>query len=276
MPVLLAFILGSMLIPSGCQEVVELELPEGETRLVVDGTFSNLAGQQQILLSYTSPYFEEARPPAASGAQLIISDQNGIQDSLLEYPGSSGIYYTEKPGQIGNTYTLDIYLDDGRHYRSVPELLYEVSPIDSMYFRENLALHEEDEGYLILLDSKDPVGIKNFYRWKHFVDGVAQNEPFDLVIGFDEFTDGNSFIGFQINLNPVQLGDSVRAEQWSISESYYDYLFTLRQQTAFIGGLFDPPPASIKGNVVNVDDSDDYALGYFNVSAISAIEGVVE
>lgn len=264
-----------IILTTSCQEVVDLDLPEGKTRLVVDGGISNLPGKSHIKLTYTAPYFDDNEAPVVSDAMLILSDNFGMRDTLTESPANSGIYSSEQTGQLGHVYTLDIYLADGKHYRSAPELLYESPPLDSIYFDENLAFSEEDKGYNIFLDTKDPPEVENFYRWKHFVNGIPQNEPLDLVLGFDEFIDGNALIGIQINLNPVQLGDTVRAEQWAISQSYYDYLFTLQQQTAFIGGLFDPPPAPIKGNVYNVDDPEDYALGYFHVSGLSWIEGIV-
>lgn len=272
---LLLWLLTAFLAFSACEEVIELDLPEGPRRLVVEGAITNQPGPQSVKLTYTSAYFDDQPAPVATGALVVIQDQEGTRDTLQEVPAGSGTYQTDRTGQWGHTYVLEISLPNGQQFRSEPELLQEVLPIDSMYFDENIAFTEEDEGYNILLDTRDPAGVANYYRWRQTVNGEPWQEPLDIAIGFDDFADGRELTGIQVNLRPVQLGDTVRIEQMAITRRYYDYLFTLQQQTAFVGGIFDPPPAPIKGNVLQLGAPEAPALGYFFAAGVSEIEGVV-
>ncbi|RMG30853.1 MAG: DUF4249 domain-containing protein [Bacteroidetes bacterium] len=270
----LPLLLGATFLFMACEQVVQLDLPTAAPRLVVDGLYTNQPGQQRVRLSYTAPYFTQEAEPPVRGALVVVSELGGKQDTLAET--ERGIYRSEKTAILAGVYVLHIFLPDGKHYRSQPEMLYEVPPIDSLYFRENVALNEQDKGYNIFIDTKDPAGVENYYRWKRYVNGQYQNEPLDIIIGFDEYADGKDWLGIQINLNAVQKGDSILVEQLSISKAFYDYLFTLQQQTAFVGGIFDPPPASVKGNMVNVDDVNEQVLGFFRVAAVAQKRAVVE
>ena len=133
----------------------------------------------------------------------------------------------------------------------------------------------EDEGYYVSIDTEEPAGTGDYYRWKQYVNGEYLNEPFDLLFASDEFVDGNPITGFEVS-EALELGDHYRIEQLSISKAAYEFFFQLQTQTAFIGGLFDSPPAALVGNIVNLDPDGKKALGYFGVSAMSAKELVVE
>ena len=111
---------------------------------------------------------------------------------------------------------------------------------------------------------------------KQYVNDEYLKEPFDLLYASDEFVDGNPILAFEVNTDPLELGDHYRIQQSSISEEAYEFFFQLQNQTAFIGSLFDSPPAALNGNIVNLDPSGKKALGYFGVSAVSEKELVVE
>lgn len=262
---------------SACEEVVDLDLPQGETRLVVEGRITDQPGVNEVKLSTTLPYFDSNADPAVSNATVLLSDDQGRLDTLKENPAGSGRYPIETPGQIGYTYVIDILTPEGKRYRSEPERLMAVAAIDSIYYRLDPATDpDEEDEYDVLLNARETPGEPNFYRWRIAVNGVYRQKPFDLFYANDDFLDGNDVIGFQVNFDPVFAGDSIRVDQWSISEAYFDYLDLVWQQTAIIGGIFDPPPAPIKGNIYSPDDRTIPAYGFFNASAIRSIAGVVE
>src|SRR5690606_12658376 len=149
---------------------------------------------------------------------------------------------------------------EGQAYQSNKELLEEVPPIDTIYAEfEEASLFNEDDGYFVSLSFSDPEGVKNFYRWRYYINGEKQSKPDDIAILLDEYFEGdkNLPVTFGYALLP---GDTARAEQLSINEGAYDFLSLIAEQTADVGGPLDTPPAPIKGNVVNVENSNDYAL----------------
>jgi hypothetical protein len=52
-------------------------------------------------------------------------------------------------------------------------------------------------------------------------------------------------------------------KQYSISSGAYRFLRLIKQQAEISGSIFDPPPATIRGNLINLDNPDVTVLGYF-------------
>jgi hypothetical protein len=186
------------------------------------------------------------------------------------------VYVTNYQGVVGKTYHIYIQTVSGEEYESNPELLKFVSTIAAVHaeFREETSF--EDEGYYVSIDTEEPLGVGDFYRWKQYVNDTLLNEPFDLLYASDEFVDGNPIIDFDVTTKPLSLGDSYRIQQLSISREAFEFFTQLQTQTAFVGSLFDSPPAALQGNMVSVNSTDKNVLGYFGVSAVSEIGMVVE
>ena len=260
-----------------CEEVVDLKVPETSPQLVVDGSISNRTGLHTVKLSWSTAYFEETDPPAIEDAEVILHDDQGRQEILQHEPG--GRYVTETPGVIGNTYWITIRLTDGRAYQSLPEELHPVAPVLGVKVIREDEDEEPDEegkvGYSVLLDADEPGEEVNFYRWKIYVNDTLESKADDLSFARDDFVN-EEVRDVEIFADLMRQGDRVRVEQLSITERYYDFLTVLFQQTVFVGGLFDPPPAPIVGNVVNSKDENVRALGYFYASAIEEGETVIE
>lgn len=259
---------------SSCQDVIDLEVPDGEVLLVVDGWITDQEGEKQVLLSTTANYFDNTITPKVENAIVVLFDENGPIDTLVE--ADPGRYVTEYQGVVGKTYHIYIQTDSGEEYESNPELLKFVSAIADIHteFREETAF--EDEGYYVSIDTEEPIGVGDFYRWKQYVNDTLLNEPFDLLYASDEFVDGNPIINFDVTTKPLSFGDNYRVQQLSISKEAFDFFTQLETQTAFVGSLFDSPPAALQGNMVSVNSTDKKVLGYFGASAVSEIGMVIE
>ena len=55
----------------------------------------------------------------------------------------------------------------------------------------------------------------------------------------------------------------IDVKQLGISQDAYRFLRLVQQQTETSGSIFDPPPATIRGNVVSLDNPEEVVLGYF-------------
>ncbi|MFN3489920.1 MAG: DUF4249 family protein, partial [Emticicia sp.] len=58
-------------------------------------------------------------------------------------------------------------------------------------------------------------------------------------------------------------------QQMSLSPNAFRYFKLIQDQSINTGTLADTPPAPIKSNVYNKDDSGELILGYFSVSSVS-------
>lgn len=59
----------------------------------------------------------------------------------------------------------------------------------------------------------------------------------------------------------------VDLRQISISPEAFRFLRLVKQQTEISGSVFDPPPANIRSNMINLEDPDEVVLGYFIAGA---------
>ena len=53
-------------------------------------------------------------------------------------------------------------------------------------------------------------------------------------------------------------------QQTSLTEDAYRFWDQLQKTTQNLGGLFDPLPSQVKGNIVNENNSEEIVLGYFS------------
>ena len=124
-----------------CEEVIDLEVPNSEPRLVIEASINwfegTLGNEQEIKLSLTAPYFNSDIPPA-NGAQVSIINPDGSVIEFFEV-NQTGRYVTGQFNpQLGATYILQItYL--GEVYEAT-EVMQSVTPIDYV-------LHEQSGGF---------------------------------------------------------------------------------------------------------------------------------
>ncbi|NEN25214.1 DUF4249 domain-containing protein [Cryomorpha ignava] len=255
---------------TSCEDKIDLDLPDGETFLVVEGWITNEDIPQTVKLTYTSPYFEDAAPPVVTGANVLLRDSEGNENELLEF--QPGVYQFDEAGIIGRSYQLYIILPEGDIYESAFELLREPVPIDSIYWQlsdkePNLDDDENpDDIYDVLINTYEPEGLGDHYQWRSFLNGVEAREPFDIFTTSDQLVDGGPIPQFNVTEKLYSTPDTVVIVQERISKAAYEFLTLLQNQTAFVGSPFDTPPVPIEGNVRNLSDPKRIALGFFGAA----------
>ncbi|CAN5778567.1 hypothetical protein BH24BAC1_BH24BAC1_02810 [soil metagenome] len=256
-----------------CDDPVELDLPEGQPLMVVDGWINNQSVPDTIKLSTTAGYFNNGPLPVVTGAEVSITGSDNSEDVLTEV--APGRYVSNTLlGKIGHAYTLHIK-HGGEEYRAVSESK-RVPPIDSVkaVYREKSAFY--DEGYYVHYFGPELPGKGDFYRFKLYRNDTLLNKPQDLTFVDDKLVDGNYIGNIELHEEPFKSGDRVRVETLSITEDAY-YFFNEAVSQMFNGGLFARPVVNIRTNVQNVNPaSPRKAVGYFGASAISALEVVCE
>ncbi|WKN43148.1 DUF4249 domain-containing protein [Tunicatimonas pelagia] len=260
--------LATFILLSACEDVIEIDAPVTDARLVVEGWVYDDRDTQTILLSRSSPYFNSETPPSETGAQVAVTTQTGETFSYTET--EAGVYLSSFQGTIGGQYTLTIETSEGQQYQSSTQSLQSVPPIDSLYVLFEDEDEDEDEGFYPAWDFTDPEGEENYYRWRFFINDSLQNMAEDILVFSDEFTDGEEINGVEFVLERLlQEGDRLRIEQLSITEESQDFLNRIQQLTTGVGGLFDTPPDPVRGNISNTTDEQNYALGFFGASSVA-------
>jgi Domain of unknown function (DUF4249) len=261
-----------LVLLSSCEKVVELNFRTNRNRLVVNGLVIDKPGPYVISLRYTTPYTftsTEDGVKNVQGATVTIGDDLGNVYNLTE-AGQPGNYHTDSASflaEAGRSYHVNIKTPDGTQYTSIPEKLLPVTSIDSIYYTFD-PNYGEIGRYEIYIDMHDPVGKGNNYRWRYFVDRYLL---LDVDVDNDIFYDGKAIHGRKIGgWTSPQDSSVLRVEQMSLSKEAYLFWKNVRTEYDPQNNVpYDLPPAPLTGNVYNVNDPDEYALGYFGASGIS-------
>ena len=62
----------------------------------------------------------------------------------------------------------------------------------------------------------------------------------------------------------------VDLKQYAVSQDAYRFLRLVKQQAEISGSIFDPPPATIRGNMISLENPDEVVLGYFMAAGESS------
>jgi hypothetical protein len=268
-------------------------------RLVIEGLITNQPPPYKVSVTYTSSKRGARSATEATGvseAQVSISDNLGNTVNLIQ--GKPGEYLTADPsfvGVPGRSYTLSIRLSDGREYTSRPEKLLPVPDMDQLYYKVNDQLKDiERAGIYVYVDIQDPAETADYYRWlatgysmrpstgvccpwsrppescsKCYTQCWMRTDNLAANTFSDELVNGNR-IRQPVYISPIRMRGMhlVEVSQYSLTREAYRFWERYEEQRIRTGSILDPLPEPIEGNVYNVNDQNDIALGYFGASSV--------
>ena len=248
---------------NSCTEVINVDLNNVTPRIVIEGVITDQAGPYTVKISKTGNFFESNQFLPVSYASIIINDNNGNIDSLIEI--SPGKYQTSSiKGEVGNTYTLTVN-SDGKIYKSVSTMLTPTY-IDSLTYKYNPNTgpgQGKNGGYDLHCYFKDKPDIKDYCMLKLYINGQKDDSYF-LYTGkynINEYIDYNRF------RQRFKKNDTLKVELLNIEFSVYDYFSTLNDIMSSEGmrGIASTgTPANPNTNISNG------ALGYFAAYSVKA------
>jgi len=270
----LLFILSVLsLIWSSCQEVITVELPNQEPKLIVDALIRIDTTVSSTLVSVairqTSDFFGEVSPVSVDQITMSNLDNpgNNTDHVLDETEPGSGIYQqffsTEELAR--DRWFLQINYQ-GEFYVAESLMQYSV-PIDQLTIGDGSLFTEESTELLVRYT--DIGGREDYYLFDYGNDDFFASE--------DVFYDGQQFefsYFYDEQLNP---GDTLTVSIMGIDRDFFNYMNLLREQSEGGFGPFATPAVSVRGNLINatdinnndnynnVNDPDNYALGYFAI-----------
>lgn len=269
--VLLAFL--APLILMSCEDPIEVELETGSTLLVVDGWITDQPGPHKVILSTTSPYFDNNATPRKSGAEITITDDEGNIEVLNE--SQPGVYITGNDfrGVVGKKYYLHIQIRD--EFYEAETAINRPAQIDSLknIYKEKTIMAKE--GFYVQYNGPEATGVGDFYRFKIFKNDQLLNKPENLIVVQDRLSDGVYFKDVQFHSEPFNLSDRIRIETWSITEDAYYFYAEMRDQIQN-GGMFADPVANIRSNIKSDPENLVQAVGFFGGASVVGKGIVIE
>ena len=245
------YILCTLLLFSGCEEIIDINLNDAEPRVVIEANLSNLHSSQRIRVSRTVAFNEPFNSLPITDAMIVVYDGQG-EAAYFNHEGN-GVYTNDprydfelKPGR---TYSLAVQVDEELYESScyMPEYV----DIDSSGItRENIF---GDTYYFATFKFNDPVDVSNYYRYDISLNDV----DFRFASAFnDKFNDG-LYVSHQVSDLDADLepGDFISVRRYCIDEKVYNY-WNEYQST-------NPGSAAPANPTSNISNN---ALGYFSVS----------
>ncbi|MEM6764907.1 MAG: DUF4249 domain-containing protein [Bacteroidota bacterium] len=302
---------GLLLSLSGCIEAVELASSEIEAELVISGSISSGIATHQVEIFVSSP-FGDAVPDYVGGASVAVVDELGVSYPFTE--GETGRYSWKnenRPIAVGESFYLQIVLDDGREYRSAVERVPSSIPIQNAYFEiktdvitnelgfplENkfldvfvdIELPSREESSLLRWETervyvfqevdwpKPPCDPRRFPRTCYVFEGKTQPQEVILLDG-DELQVGpveGIWVGrkrLDSTFNQLSVFTVVQKSSSRTSFNYWQDVATISSEG---GSIFDAPPAPVRGNIVNANDEREQVLGNFEAVNVDTARVII-
>ena len=271
--------------------------------LAVDGIINTGAfSSTNITLTRSLNLLDSVPNIPELNAQLLIQSSNGTVISLADTAGN-GIYVSTPlnldPSQ---KYQLSVTTSDGHKYLSDFVTPKAAPPIDSLIFLLTNNPVTVSQQLNVYINSHDPTNNTRYYRWEYSetwqhqaiyntVWGVKNDTIYPLGPGestYNCWTNAHStniLLGSSINLSSdvisqVQIASfqqndpkldvkySMLVRQFPLDFEAYTYWSTIQKNSQTLGGLFDPQPSQIKGNMHSLTNPSDPVLGYISASSV--------
>jgi len=254
---------------TSCEDVVNLDLETGETRLVIDAEIiwkKGTAGNEQtIKISKTAPYYNDTTPKV-SGAQVRVENSNGDVFTFTE--SEAGVYKCNNfVPVIDMDYKLFVEAE-GQSFTAT-EKLTSVTPITKVDQAIVPDFGGEDVIELTFYYT-DPADQVNFYLTDYQSEFLIFPE---YEITNDEFYNGNE-ISTRFSDEDMKSGNTVKITHRGVSKNFFNYMKLILE--ASNSNPFSVPPGNIRGNIINTNNANNYAMGYFRLCEADQVDYLVK
>ncbi|MDO4728112.1 MAG: DUF4249 domain-containing protein [Bacteroidota bacterium] len=259
-----------MMLFVSCQEEITLDLNNSTPYLVVDASINwekgTLGNQQKILLSKVSPYYD-SQTRKVSGAVVTVSNEAGQVFTFSESQTLGEYVCDDFVPVLNQEYTL--YIAYQNQVYTAQERLVPV--VDILNVEHQVKTFFGKELYEISYLFEDPISVTNYYiSYLHYNKPLPKNNVMN-----DEYFDGNPMKGVYF-MEKEEVSEPLSIELIGISSRCYDYMYKLFEVMNAGSGPFQTNVSTIRGNITNQTDADNYALGYFRLSEVSKVDYNVE
>ncbi len=241
-----------ILLLSGCEKVINVDLNEANPAVVIEGNVDASNHLAQVKISETSSYFDQSKSKMVSGADVRITIND--YESFLLPEINNGIYsFEDIPVITGATYHLTVNTNNNLYEAS--SVLQPKVEIDTLWYYVDNTDSFFDKGYVINVYFNDPPDMNNFYRIKVFVNNKLKDKADDFVLFSDRFFEGQR-VKIDLRNFDIYPKDTVDIQLISLDEKVFDFYNT------FINVVYNNPGSAAPANP-NTNLSNG-ALGYFS------------
>lgn len=267
-------IMSFILLMVSCQEVIDVDLPTEEPRLIIDALVrvdtNEAFTKVTVKVSETSSFFESI--PAANLQQITLTNLDlpggGINPPVLieETPGS-GIYSKVFDTDFLTQGSLFLQIDFEDEFYVATARFVPTVPIDNLVQGDGILFDEDDTEVIVTFTDSDERD--DFYLFDFDFGNYLVTE--------DEFYQGQQFAFSYFYDEALAVGDTLNISIMGVDEDFYTYMDQLILQSEEDFGPFETPALTVRGNFINatnidnnnnfdnLNDINNFALGYFAI-----------
>jgi hypothetical protein len=273
---------------TACEDVIDLEVPNGKVLPVVDAWLTDEAGPQSIRITETVPYTSQAPAPVVKDAVVTLTDLT--DNKTYAFTIENDNKYTHDPGpgvsigKLNHAYKLRIELK-GQVYEAI-DTIKRIPEIDSITYefktKENSG--GEEDGYFAKFHARDLGGGTDYYwirsyrneRSNPITDGFAIDGSFSEYV-----SDSSIFIipiaeGITRWDKPFKQHETVIVRLASLTKETHAFLVHVNNQRNN-GGLFARILENVRSNLKNTNTANsERVLGWFGASSVRFKEKKIE
>lgn len=270
----------------GCEDVIEVELPATEPRLIVEALLRVDVNEEfipvEVKVSTTNSFFEEI-PITSLESIIIIYEEyedgaiisTGFS-SLAELNPGTGIYYPDpsfsteqriSTNVIGRNFLFNLIIEhEGRKY--IAQTKYVPStPITNLSIGPGRSSNNDETEMVI--GFKDNPEEDNYYVFDVDFD--------EYLVSDDRFYKGQQFEFSYFYDQIFEPGTTLNISILGADKTFYNYMDQLIEQTDDSQGPFQTPKGTVRGNVFDITELDNrdvfdntgepnvFPLGYFAI-----------
>ena len=259
------YIILSLILFTGCEEVVEIDLATAAPRLVINASINwekGTSGSSQTIKLTTTTGYYQTQIPVVSGATITVTNSSNTVFNFIETPNTGNYVCTNFVPILNENYTLKV-IHNGQSYTASEKLLPTPDILD-IEQKNDLGLNNDEIGLRITF--KDYANQRNYYLFR--VESDLNAFPEYQYVD-DQFTDGNTVPWLYSHENLVK-DKKIYFTQYGVSENYHNYIKLIINASAGANnGPFQAIPTKARGNIINQSNEKNYAFGYFRLGEIA-------
>ncbi len=250
-------VLSTILALSSCEDIIDVNLNNADSRYVIDANIHNMSNRQVIKISQTVPFSATVSSAPVEDATVSVEDDRGRLFSFL-HTGNGQYQATNFRPMENRSYKLKVNI--GSEEFTASSYMNPYVQVDSLGVMEDEVFGEMR--YSVNLKFTDPKDMDNYYKYSISVN----NKPFEFARAFsDKFNDGLFVTHEMTNKdNSLAVGDSVSVTRYIIDQHVFKYWNELQS--------INPGSAAPANPTSNISNG---ALGYFSVSSAKTYKFLV-
>jgi hypothetical protein len=282
----------ALMMMAGCLTPIDQISDYEGGQVVISGQISTLPEMNLVTVSITSSLIRLPEP--VYDANVTLVDENGNQTAYRNR--GDGKYALDNFFPVpGKAYHIRVVIPDGRTFESTPETMPVALGHDDVYYTFENELYTDKDGVVAdrtflkiytnhtLSSSEEPLYIKWDVEEVYILSPtdfpdvfgnvpppcfIAQRvEPQKMILFSNEAVKVTDIQDFELVSRLVDRSFKERhyftTYQSSLTPEAYEYWRKVDVVANQVGSIFDPPPARVKGNIINVDDTEEEVHGYF-------------